>query len=509
MKNLSLILLFFAFVSNSFLAQTTERGTKQPAEIQLIFKPGKTRLTAKHKKILDKAEVDLSDGDEVWIYPLSTYKQKKTRSAVTNLRQKSERENVWFDPKSQEQAKSIIDYLVSTNNSKIEIDRDFGYLLKGPSIRVKISLNYYKEPIAFNGKREKPSVFSEQKTLKDLYPEKESQFFIINPNEDTLIEGNEGTKLFFAKGSLLSKDLVQIELKEFYKTSDFFKADLQTVSNGKLLYTGGTIYLDAREKANLKKQVKINPSRGINAEFTEGKNDPKMKLFLKDKNAKETNWLLSRKSSWRYTRNYMLNRQEKYKTLVFNSPNEYQVFFTSGEAKKVEDEWTGVLKAIYREKKRAEREKREAELARVRAIKDSIYREENKEYFAELADIKENDATISRLAVNNLGFINCDKFVDTITENFEIFADNSVKATYYIIFEKEKGIVKGRGNREKITFGSLPVDQSLTVIGISISNDKQLVYKKRLSSVKESVGKVSFTEASKVELDNLLAGLND
>lgn len=492
-----------------FMAQNNINSNNKPKEIHLLFKPGKAKVTNKHKKILDKAESELKEGKEVWIYPLSTYSKKKTKSAVSNQRQMGRNANICFDPKSEEQANAIVDYLLTTNNSKIVIDKDFKCLLKGPSIRLKLSINYYQEPIAFNGKKEKPRISSEQMSLKDLYPEKKSQYFTINPKEDTLIVGEEGTKLFFAKGSMISDELVQIELKEFYKTSDFFKADLQTVSNGKLLYTGGTIYLDARKKSDLKTQVKINPSRGINAEFTEGNKDPEMELFLKDKNSRETNWVRDRKRRWRYTRNYMLNKEEIYKTLEFNSPNEYQVFFTSGKAKSVEDEWMTLLREIYMEKRNAEIAKRNAELAKIRAKQDSIYEIENVKRREEYERIAKNDATISRLAINNLGFINCDKFVDTITEQFEIFADESVKATYYAVFEGyNKGILKGRGSKT-IRFGKLPTNEALTIIAISITEGSKHIFKKRINSTKEDIGEVVLAKATKAELDNLLVGLNE
>ncbi|MFM6983870.1 MAG: hypothetical protein ACKOXF_07040 [Chitinophagaceae bacterium] len=66
-----------------------------------------------------------------------------------------------------------------------------------------------------------------------LFPEKPSQFFVIDPLKDTLIIGKEGTRLLFKKGSLMSTKKVQIELKEFYQLGDYIKSGLATVSNGK------------------------------------------------------------------------------------------------------------------------------------------------------------------------------------------------------------------------------------------------------------------------------------
>ena len=473
-----------------FIIGQSDVKVQKPIEVKLIFKSGKSKITLKHKKQLEVIEYELSNGNEVWIYPLTSYSKKSSVSNATNYKMSGKQVSYCFDPNSRKQANAVLGYLQDKKLGSIKIETDFSYPYSGPSVRLKISKGNFIQSTPEITKKEKPKV-EENIALKDYFPEKKSQYFIINPKKDTLIEGEEGTKLFFASGSLLCDEPVQIELKEFYKSSDFLKADLQTVSNGKLLSTGGTIFLDARQQSNLKEQVQINPSRGINAEFTEGRNDPEMEVFLKDKNSTETNWLRDRKRSWRYTLNYMLNENETYRKYVFNSPNDYQEYVTSGRAKEVEEEWVEVLKSIALEKWNAER-KAEMEKRRIEREKER----------------KIDEVLVSRLTINKLGFINADKFYKEETQPLVFDGDKSRKATYYaIITGKSKGILKGYGS-DKIRFRNLPVNQPVTIVAISITKKDKFIYKKKLNSIKENIGEVALFKASEDELDSLLSSVN-
>ena len=89
---------------------------------------------------------------------------------------------------------------------------------------------------------------------------KKSQFFTVKSNIETVLKGEEGTTLtipsdcFETKTSMSLRDtkqlsgVIQIEIKEFFKTSDMILSNLTTQSDGKLLETGGMIFLDAKDE---------------------------------------------------------------------------------------------------------------------------------------------------------------------------------------------------------------------------------------------------------------------
>lgn len=78
-----------------------------------------------------------------------------------------------------------------------------------------------------------------------------SEFFTIDPKEDNIVEGAQGSIVFIPQGALLDKNgnpakgEVKIELAEALTIEDMVTSNLTTTSNGKLLQTGGMLYLNA------------------------------------------------------------------------------------------------------------------------------------------------------------------------------------------------------------------------------------------------------------------------
>jgi len=97
-----------------------------------------------------------------------------------------------------------------------------------------------------------------------------SQTFNINPSKENVLEGTNGTILIIpkecildAQGAIYTKN-VQVELAEALSLEQMLLSNLTTTSNGKLLETGGMIYLDF--KANGEK-LSIDKSKPIYIEI--------------------------------------------------------------------------------------------------------------------------------------------------------------------------------------------------------------------------------------------------
>ncbi|TGM95231.1 hypothetical protein [Leptospira yasudae] len=92
---------------------------------------------------------------------------------------------------------------------------------------------------------------------------KNTQVFVIDPQEDVEIEADEGTKIQFPKGSLLAQNgglvnsPVRIEISEYYKSEDILLSGLSTVSSGRPIQTKGMISLNGYMESGGK--VKVNP----------------------------------------------------------------------------------------------------------------------------------------------------------------------------------------------------------------------------------------------------------
>src|ERR1043166_1131613 len=90
-------------------------------------------------------------------------------------------------------------------------------------------------------------------SLKDVFVnlESEPQRFEINPDQDTLLIGKEGTAIFVPTHAFklpegtIPTGMISLELKECYSLSSIISDDLSTLSQGHLLQTAGMIYIKA------------------------------------------------------------------------------------------------------------------------------------------------------------------------------------------------------------------------------------------------------------------------
>ncbi len=140
--------------------------------------------------------------------------------------------------------------------------------------------------------------FTAAKVTDILYPDREQkdkQNFQIRAGRDTVLIGKKGTKIFIPSqvfvrkdGSAVDNTLIKIELIELYDLSDYIKYDLPTISNGKMLESGGVIYLHATENGE---KLAIAQGRGLQVRF-EGKNAKKerMEAFYLERNEGNANW---------------------------------------------------------------------------------------------------------------------------------------------------------------------------------------------------------------------------
>jgi hypothetical protein len=93
-----------------------------------------------------------------------------------------------------------------------------------------------------------------QTTIKDFFEKNDakSQTFTINTdNGQSSITGEQGTKVTFPENAFTTADgtpvtgSVSIELKEIYDKSDMVLSDRPTMSDGRLLISGGEIFISA------------------------------------------------------------------------------------------------------------------------------------------------------------------------------------------------------------------------------------------------------------------------
>ncbi|MGB1248831.1 MAG: OmpA family protein [Chitinophagales bacterium] len=97
--------------------------------------------------------------------------------------------------------------------------------------------------------------------LLGFYQEK--QTFVFNNDNDTIILGDEGTKIHIP-AMAFGGSSINISLQEFYQLEDILSANLNTHADDRLLETAGMIYIEAIDEMT---NLPIQPNRPIQIEF--------------------------------------------------------------------------------------------------------------------------------------------------------------------------------------------------------------------------------------------------
>ncbi|HAC25505.1 MAG TPA: hypothetical protein DCE81_11360 [Cytophagales bacterium] len=91
------------------------------------------------------------------------------------------------------------------------------------------------------------------RSLEELYARWDGspQAFVLEPGRETEISAKSGTRFRFPPGLFQFADgrepqgNIRLEVKEFYSHSDFIKANLTTQSDGRMIESAGTVYVEA------------------------------------------------------------------------------------------------------------------------------------------------------------------------------------------------------------------------------------------------------------------------
>lgn len=145
-----------------------------------------------------------------------------------------------------------------------------------------------QEKIIFPERNEK--LYNDQ--LKSLFTT--PQLFLISNSQDTTIVGANGANISIPAACFMLDEkpvtgLIQIELIELSKKSDFVLNNKPTVSDKKMLLTGGSVYINAKQGS---RNLSIGCKSGITISIPNNVYTPGMELFLgKSMNKGNNNWV--------------------------------------------------------------------------------------------------------------------------------------------------------------------------------------------------------------------------
>ncbi len=120
------------------------------------------------------------------------------------------------------------------------------------------------------------------------------QIFIVSSDKESSVTGEKGTiihvdpnRLETVDGSPIDQN-IQVELLELIDIQSMLSSNIQTVSNGEILITGGAYYLNMTSNG---KQLQIKPDMFLDVEFPK-LTEEKMELFMGERDSfGQMNWI--------------------------------------------------------------------------------------------------------------------------------------------------------------------------------------------------------------------------
>ncbi len=364
---------------------------------------------------------------------------------------------------------------------------------------------------------------ADQLLLKEYY-EKQSvktQLFSIDQSRDTIITGEQGTRLAIKANCFVDRDnkavqgIVNIKLKECYSIDDMLKENLSTLANDKVLESGGMIYL-AAESAGKELQLKKYTEIEMSNPSSEIMQDTSMIVFYGEKDRMgEMNWVADNYSRMAYpvatliegkyhdtlsieyfAKEFRFNKADMIKVATDSVVMDWKVSFN--EMRKPIGSSVGKKEEGFPEFMQLFKEGNVPSIAaaswstpfRFRVIdKESYdeYLERYKEYL-KLEDLSKGNYTMkdgkrvfyarpnAPFFIGKVGWINCDKYKGPMVtvNNIAVKMNSEKNEKVKLVFKNgnRPSIIKPRKEGELWLFPNIPIKEEVTIIGTYSKNGK-------------------------------------
>lgn len=386
------------------------------------------------------------------------------------------------------------------------------------------------------------------------------QIFNVLPKKISVLKGNKGLKVTVNPAALIHDDgsaiegNIKVTMIELTSSEDLFKSNAASVSNGRLLMSGGSYYLSMENKG---RQIKIKEGHSLTVSFPKLK-DNEMELFYGNRNSEgNMNWVRAEQSlQFNYNESYSAYNPpfpdtaetnpftSKYP--LFDSPeskvifdgrpvtlkkmveelqkkgidkNIDTVYFTWKDMKRF-DNIEGKYKIITWKKYRVisckDLEAEKDSMVKVKKVKQQIelankkYREEWQKYNDENVLTGQIQKYYAPSAITKLGWINCDRFYNN-PQNAEVLLELPITfkkpvIQYFIIYKSFNGMVNGKlglDSLSKYRLQNLPEGQPVTLIAFT-KNNGQLYHSKQDFVIQKNMPvKLEFKNISVEELTKM------
>jgi len=336
---------------------------------------------------------------------------------------------------------------------------------KKEEIKIEKTNNINSEQtIADNLENDKQSLFDLLSKFED-----QSQFFNLSNSKNSDIKGKKGTIIHIVPSNLELENgnkitsKIKVELKELTNQKDLLRNNAQTVSDGDLLISGGSYYIDITSDGN---KVNLKKGKALEVEFPKITNR-NMELFYGERNEEnQMNWKkTNQKFSTQISKEKVIVDAQRDKTPIFTADLDDLLAYTENG----EDEVT------------------QKEIKKINETHDKIY---------------------ESLKISKLGWINCDAFYNQPTENFKVIYNSENDLTFtnsFIIFKNFNSIMNLFAEKRTILSNDikLPINLKVKIISFSYKNEKFYAGEKEVAITKNSSVEINLKEISEKDLEQL------
>ena len=357
--------------------------------------------------------------------------------------------------------------------------------------------------------------------------DKPYQTIKVPAKRDTAIICNEGTTIKIKANSFINSKTgypvigdIDFRIKEFYRTSDILFANLNTMSNGNILETGGMLYIEIESKGD---RCELKKGSTIDIGFPTKDKKNNMQLFSgKWKNESQVNWMViadskdlnkiytfsqvDEKPTFRGGHEEMykyLSRKLRYPPSIKGVTLQGTVYlsFTVNEDGSINN--TTVTKGINLLLNQAailainqmpnwKAGKQNGKYVKVSyTLPIRFYNTPNKTQYStddsqytEVFDQAINDGNIKEIEMSDigrylfssskLGWINCDRFYEDDRPKVNYFVDikKSKHIDIKVVFNNINSILTGSIKNNKYCFDNVPEGQKVTLVALKYDNDQ-------------------------------------
>ncbi|MBX2906936.1 MAG: hypothetical protein KF744_12910 [Taibaiella sp.] len=334
------------------------------------------------------------------------------------------------------------------------------------------------------------------------------QVFTAPGDQVSIVRGKKGTTIFVSPTDLETEDgkpasgNIVVELKELTDQRALAGSGAQTVSDGRILQSGGAYYINMSSGGS---KLKLREGKDLKVAFPRI-TDSAMSIFYGQRDAQgQMNWLPT-EQQLTTSNGYAVETADttsEGSIMVYNSRNYSLMGYVGTDSSFRRD--TSLLNAM-KKRVRDSIDKARMEAAFRRRYADSVRRERYRPITE--ASQKLSESLYDIVSLRQLGWVNCDKFTSgSTTIRYTINpADSILVADVFLIFKGYNSVVKeifinntSSGTR---TIDRVPIAMQVRLVAVAHRKGQLLASKMDMTIVEGQHTGIDWKPVSPQELDS-------